>query len=221
MSLQTVINLAESLQINRRRVVGIQYTRNEIVRVSETPTRNPWRFTVKVSAPIPYEDARAVIEQIDITDRSDPETITFSASGLSYLFGYQGSMSATNLSDLTVSSFTGTTLVLGNLPDTGAASIPASVIFKKGDFIQVTNHPYPFTITSDVVRGSESTVSLPIHRPNFISESVVGNSVNVGNAVEFQMLCRNMPTYTIVRGGRTALVQWDSDFELIEFSGAA
>lgn len=219
MSLQTVLNMAESITLNRRRAVGIQYTRNEIARVSVTPTRNPWRLTVKVTAPMRYEDARSVIEQIDITDRSDPETIVFSSAD--YLFGYQGSMNATNLADLTVSSFTGTNLVLTDLPTTGAASIPASVIFKKGDFIQVANHPYPFTITSDVVRGSSSTVTLSVHRPNFISSSVVGNSVNVGNSVEWQVICTNMPTYTISPGGSNALVTWNSDFELFEYTGNA
>lgn len=219
MSLQTVLNMAESIQLNRRRAVGIQYTRNEIVRVSETPTRNPWRLTVKVSAPMRYEDARAVIEQIDITDRSDPETIVF--SNANYLFGYQGSMNTTNISDLTVSSFSGTNLVLTNLPTFGAASVEGSTLFKKGDFIQIENHPYPFTITNDVLRGSGSVVTATVHRANFISSSVAGSGVLVGNDVEWSVICTNMPTYTISPGGSTALVTWDGDFELFEYTGNA
>jgi hypothetical protein len=220
MSLQSIINIAESIEINRRRIVGIQFTRNEIVRVSETPGRNPWRMTVKVSAALPYEQTRSLIEQIDATDRSDPETIKFNQNpGLSYLFGYQGSMNTTNINTLTVASFTGTNLVLGNLPTSGAASIAGSTIFRSGDFIQIKDFPFPFTVRNDVLRGTSSTVTVSVHRPNFIAASVVGKGINVGNDVEFQMLCTNMPTYTISPGGRNAIITFNGDFELYEFTG--
>jgi hypothetical protein len=220
MSLQSVINLAESIEINRRRIVGVQFTRNEIVRVSETPGRNPWRLTVQVSAPIPYENARSILEDIDRSDRSDPETITFSDNpGLDYLFAYQGTMNSTNLAALRVQSFTGTNLTLSGVPTTGATSLPGSLLFKKGDFIQVNGFPYPFTVINDVQRGTGSAVTATTHRPNFISDSLVNQGVKVGNAVEFQMICTNMPIYTLVPGGRTAMVQFNDSFQLYEFTG--
>jgi hypothetical protein len=220
MSLQSVINLAETIEINRRRVVGLQFTRNEIVRVSETPTRNPWRMTVQVSAPIPYENARRILEDIDRSDRSDPETITFSNnSGLSYLFAYQGTLNESQVDQVRVQSFTGTNLILNTLPTTGGPSLPGSLLFKKGDFVQINGQPYPFTIVNDVARGSGSTVTAQVHRPNFISDSVVNQGINVGNNVEFQMICTNMPTYTIMPGGSTAIVQFNTPFELYEFTG--
>ena len=220
MSLQSVINLAETIEINRRRVVGLQFTRNEIVRVSETPTRNPWRLTVQVSAPIPYQDARRILEDIDRSDRSDPETITFSSNpGLSYLFAYQGTLPDSQVANLRVQSFTGTNLVLTGLPTSGPTSVPGSILLKKGDFIQINGQPYPFTVVNDVVRGSGSVITATTHRPNFISDSVVNQGVKLGNDVEFQVICTNMPTYTIVPGGRNAMVQFNDTFQLYEFTG--
>jgi len=220
MSLQRILNLAESISFNRRRVIGLQYSRNEIAFRSETPTRNPWRMTVKVAAPIPYADARGIIEDLDKSDRSDVELVTFSNNAnMSFMLQYQGVMNLGQQNAITVQSFTGTNLVLGGLPDSGGAAVPEAVIFKKGDFIQIEDKPYPFTVENDVVRGSGSTVTVVTHRPNFFASSVVGSNILLGNRVNFQVICTNMPTYTLSPGGRNAIVTFDSDFELYEFTG--
>ena len=44
--LQTIIDKCNGLNIDRRKMVGIQYTRNESPRTSQTPTFNPWRFVL-------------------------------------------------------------------------------------------------------------------------------------------------------------------------------
>jgi hypothetical protein len=217
--LQTIINSAESISFNRRRMIGIQYTRSQIARTGETPTRNPWRMNVKVSRPFQYADARALIEQIDHSDRNTPEIITFSNNpNLSYLCAYQGALNKTQLSALAVNSFTGNQLVLTNL-----TTIPVgSVMFKAGDFIQIgegVNYPYPFTVVNNVVRTVDNTVTVTVHRGNFISDSVVGQPIQVGNSVSWAMLCVNMPTYTMTRGGTTALINFDTDFQLYEYTG--
>jgi len=48
--LQTIIDNCNGMQINRRKVVGIQITRNEIPRVSTTPTKNPWKFSLDMTS---------------------------------------------------------------------------------------------------------------------------------------------------------------------------
>jgi hypothetical protein len=215
MSLQTIINHAETISINKRKTAGIQYTRSQIVRVSETTTRNPWRFTVKVARVFDYAQARALIETIDTLDRINPEIISFSDNAnLSYMFAYQGEATTEQLAALEVYSFEGNQLLLDNL--TTIAN--GTVVFKKGDIIQIENYPYPFTITANVVKSS-STITVPVHRANFISDAVANANVVVGNAVNFQMICINMPTYTLSPGGGSALVSWDSDFEMYEFTG--
>jgi hypothetical protein len=214
--LQDIINYATSLQISRRRIVGIQYTRNQIARVGETPGRNPWKFSVKVDRPIQYSVARALTEELDRLDRSLPQTISFSGNPkLNWMWAYQGKMTTAQINAITISSFNGNNLIITNL---GSVAL-GTVMFEPGDVLQVAGQAYPFTVTAQVVRTSAANQTLVVHRGNFISDSVAGLGIVVGNGVNFYMLCTNMPTYTIIRGGINGLVQFDSSFELFEYTG--
>jgi hypothetical protein len=217
MSLQTIINYAESITINRRKVAGIQFTRNQIARVSSLVTRNPWRFTVKMPALLKYSESRELIETLDKIDRITPQQITFSdVPGQSFMFAYQGAMNATQRAAVTITSFVGKTLTVEVSPTLGTGA----VIFKAGDVIQIAGYPYPFSVESQVVKASGTTAAVvTVHRGNFFDtteDPVVGLTLVYGNAVTFNMLCTNMPTYTIIPG---PYVQFDSDFELYEFTG--
>ena len=225
--LQTIVNFCNGLQINRRKVVGIQFTRNELPRVSETPTYNPWRFTLDMPTSFRYSDARALIEQIDNLDRTTPQIITFSDHpSLSWIFRYQGSLSSTQLNAIRVNSFIGDQLVLQNLP-----TIPSTrVLFEPNDLIQIGNYTFPFTSTTRVLRGSAGTVTVTTNRPNIISGSVGSAGITVGNTCKFYMFCPNMPTYKLIPGGQlmsngsvynNALIEWSDSFQLYEWVATA
>lgn len=218
MAIQEIINISDSIEFNRRKSVGLQFSRSEIPKISETPTRNPWRLKVNVSAIIPYANARALIESIDNVDRRSNETITFSNnSNLSWVCAYRGQMTAGDIAGLTVSGFSGNQLVLAGLPTTPAFPT-TNYLFRAGDFIQIAGFPHPFTVVNDVLRGSGSTVTITTHRPNFITTSVVGLGISVGNNVQFKMICTNMPTYSIISG---KFVKFNDSFQLYEDTGAA
>ena len=216
MSLQTIINYAESITINRRKVAGIQFTRNQIARVSSLVTRNPWRFTVKMPALLNYAESRGLIETLDKIDRITPQEITFSSvPGQSFMFAYQGDMNATQRAAVSIASFSGKTLTLNVSATLGLGA----TIFEAGDVIQIAGYPYPFSVESKVVKAAGSTVSVTVHRGNFFDpteDPVTGLTLVYGNAVRFNMLCTNMPTYTIIPG---PYVQFNSDFELYGFTG--
>jgi hypothetical protein len=222
MSLQSIISMSETITFDRRKVLGIQYTRNEIPKINETVTRNPWKFEVTVSTMMVYQDVRSLLEEIDRLDRRYPEVVSFSPStgastGLGYMLAYQGDLASTQTNSITVQSFTGTTLVLNNLPSVSTATY----IFKKGDFIQVANFPHPFTTIYDVQRGSDSSVTVTTHRPAFgsMNTATVGNTILVGNDVQFKVFCNNMPVYKFNPGGSSALVTWSGPFILYEYTG--
>jgi hypothetical protein len=218
MALQELINIATSVEFNRRKSLGVQFTRSEIPKVSETPTRNPWRMNVQVDALIPYANVRAILEGIDTLDRKTAEVITFSNNAkLSWLCAYQGQMSSGQQGSVTVTSFTGNQLVLTNLPSTPAFP-SGNYLFKAGDFIKIGANPYAFTVVSDVLRGSGASVTVTTHRPNFISSSLIGQGLSFGNNVSFKMLCINMPTYTVVAG---KFIKFNDAFQLYEDTGAA
>lgn len=225
--LQTIIDNCNGIGINRRKVVGIQITRNEIPRVSLTPTRQPWRFTLDMPSSFRYNEARSLIEALDTMDRVTPEIITFSNNPcINWIFRYQGSLNQSQINNITVTSFTGNQLVLGNLPAVGAGT----VMFQPNDLIQIGTHTFPFTSTTQVLRGIGSTVTITTNRPNIISTSVIGDGITVGSACDFYMFCPNMPTYKLIPGGyvrsgnttiNNAYIEFSDSFELYEYVGTA
>ena len=229
--LQTILNYCNSLEINRRKMVGIQYTRNEIPRVSATPTLNPWRMTLEIPSKFKYYQARDLMETLDTLDRITPQIITFSdLPQLNWIFRYQGAMSTAQLNTITVTSFIGNQLTL-NVSGITAAS--TAVLFEKNDLIQIGSlgvHPYPFTSTTQVLRGSGSTVVVTTNRPNILTGTLTGLGIIVGNPCQFTMFCPNMPTYVLKPGGQAmsgrtlinnAYLEFSEPFELYEWVGAA
>jgi len=197
MSLQTIINHAETLEIDRRRVVGVQYTRSETAKTSETPTRNPWKFTITLPAALQYGENRALLEAIDQLDKSVPEIISFNAgttsmvqgntqwvgktasAGLGYLFAYQGGVLNIDgtpnyaiLNATTVTNFVGNQLTLTLPPKTITGG---EVIFRAGDFIQIQGFPFPFTVRYDVVSqaNTQQQITVTTHRPNWIGTATI------------------------------------------------
>ena len=225
--LQTIINKANGLTIDRRKVVGVQITNNEIPRTSLTPTTQPWRFVLDMPASLYYYNNRNLLEALDTLDRYQPELVTFSDNAcLSWIFRYQGSMNSTQINNMTVTSFTGNQLVLGGLP----AIASTRVLFEPNDLIQIGSHTYPFTSTTRIVRGTGTSVTITTNRPNIISTSVVGDGITVGNDCEFYMFCPNMPTYKLIPGGyvrgtnatlNNALIEFSDSFTLYEWTGTA
>lgn len=225
--LQTIIDNCNGIQIDRRQMVGIQYTRNESPRTSLTPTFNPWRFILDMPSSLRYSEARALLEELDTLDRFVPQVITFGNNPcLSWIFKYQGSLSNTQLSSISVQSFVGDQLVLQNLPTVSANR----VLFEKNDLIQIGNYTFPFTSQTQVLRGTGSTVTVTTNRPNIITGVVAGNKITVGNKCKFYMFCPNMPTYKLIPGGavisngvvtNNALIEFSDSFNLFEWVATA
>ena len=229
--LQTIINASNGLLIDRRKVVGIQFTRNEIPRVSQTPTKNPWKFTLDVPNSFRYSEGRALMEALDTLDRITPQVVTFSnLAAFNWMFRYQGAMTSGQLATVTVTSWVGSTLTL-NVSGITAAS--TAVIFEPNDLIQIgasSQYPYPFTSTTQVLRGSGSTVTVTTSRPNILTGNLVGKGIIVGNTCQFNMFCPNMPTYKLIVGGylgngatttNNALLEFSDSFQLYEYVGTA
>ena len=225
--LQTILDNCNTIKFNRRNVVGTQFTRNEIPRISQTPTKNPWKITVEMPNSFRYSDARALMEELDTLDTFTNQEITFSNNAkLSWIFRYQGSLTGGQISGLTVTTYIGNQLVLGGLPGVGAGT----TLFKKNDLIQINTFPYPFTSQTDVLRGGGGTVTVTTSRPNIISSSVTGSGLTVGNDCTFNVFCPNMPVYKLIPGGwqiasgittNNAYIEWSDNFYMYEFVGEA
>ena len=221
MSIQSIINSAQQIEIDRRRMVGQTMSRSQRIKTSERSTAQPWKIKVTPPAQIPWTTGRVIAETIDAGDRVTEYEISLNNnSGMNYITAYQGDMRQVQISDLVVNSTSTSTLVIGTLPGIGSSGLrggisTASILFAVGDIIQPANSRYPYTVTATVRRGSDTTVSVPLNRPVITSEGITLTSagVKVGNSCTWRMVVTAMPTYSLIYGQR---MQYNGDFELIE-----
>ena len=215
MSLQTIINNASAITIDRRKVGGYTISRSGRVKVASIASNVPWQFRVKMHDGLTYSANRYVLESIDYNDRVIKSTINIGSSntGLAYLTQYKGDLNSTAINSITVANANVLTLTL-DVSNTGVGS--GTVLFQPGDYLQLGGaYKYPYTVTSQVTRGGSSTVNVPINRP-FIEQSgytTVGANIVVGSAVTWNVLVTRRPSYTVVPYDRIA---WNGEFELIE-----
>lgn len=208
MSFQTIFNIQQTMAVNNRRMVGQQISRGGQVRVAQYLTAVPWVFTVMPHNYLYYPQARDIIQAIDNKDRELPETITFNNDNLSWFTAYQGDLTTGQANALTLASVppaNSTTITVGNLPSVSTTA----VVFAPGDFLQLGI--YSYKVTTQVLRGSGSTVSVTLHRP-VIGTPSTGTLTAVGVYCTFYMLAESCPTYTLNPMTNGAFVQWDSAF---------
>lgn len=213
MSFQTILDIHQTVSVNNRRTVGQQVSRSGQVRVAQYLTSVPWVFTVVPHNYLYYPQVRAVIQSIDNADRENPQLISFAAQNLQWFTRYQGELTPLQAAALTLASTPATnsqTLTIGNLPSVASST----VVFKAGDFLQLGY--YPYKVTADVLRGSASTISVPIHRP-VIGTPSTGTLTAVGEAVSFRVLAEQCPTYTLTPMTDGAFVGWDGAFVFREY----
>jgi hypothetical protein len=214
MSIQTIIDNATYIKFGRTKTAGQTISRSGRVLTSARPTSQPFNFEVGMHDALKYSDNRALIEEIDRLDITTEETIDIGTTNtsLNYITAYKGSLSAANIAQITVTSGSGTSLVLNS---TGVSGSPSGTAFKKGDFIQLdSSYRYPYRITADVTYNS-SAMTIPLHRP-FITQAgytVSGKGINVGSAVEFRVKMLDKPEYRVYPHD---LLAFDSAFSLIE-----
>ena len=205
---QDIFEIQQSMTVNNRRTVGQQVSRSGQMRVAQYLTAVPWVFTVTPHNYLAYATSRDIIQTIDNLDRQLPETIVFNSANLSWFTAYQGQLTTVQVNALTLAAIPAAnsqTISVGNLP-----AVPSSrFVFKAGDFLQLGN--YSYKVTSDVLRGVDTTVSVNLHRP-VIGNVFTGTLSGVGNACEFRVLAEKCPTYTLTPYPESALVNWDDAF---------
>lgn len=216
MSLQTLINKAQQIEFDRGRIISTTISRSQRLKTAERNATQPWRWTVTPPASLTYSDNRSLIELIDYYDRDTEYTIQLgTTSSQAYLVKYQGELDSSQRSAITINTFTNQTLQLTNLPAIGGSITSSTVILKTGDFVQPNNSRYPYTVISDVLRGSGSVVTATVHRSLITSEGInpAGQSVKFGVDVSWRFVVLGKPTYSAVPYNR---LQFNGDFVLME-----
>lgn len=209
MSIQTVIDQAQQIEFDRKRMVAQTFSRSQRIKTSERGSAQPYRVKVTPPGMLPWTASRAMIEVITSADRVDEATINFSHIG--YIVGYQGRATQAQLNAMTISAVNTSSLVLTTLPSVSTST----VLFQPGDVIQPENSRYPYHVTATVTRGASTQTTVPLSRSVLTSEGItlVGNNILVGNSCTWRMVVTGLPTYKIVPHG---MVQFTGDFELVE-----
>jgi hypothetical protein len=198
---QYVFNNAESISINKRRVIGSTLTRDQTLRTTSRGGQT-WRFDVKLPDGIRWSDARQYIEKMEYLDRTTVGTVQINNSGYnSWLTPYQGN--AANSAAITASwTQGGTTITL-----TGGQAA-SGYNFRAGDYVQLKSTGRVYSVVADVAYNS-NTVTL--HRP-IIDASSSGTLV-VGSNVTWSVLCYEFPDWTIFARDQ---VSWSGSFVFYE-----
>lgn len=215
MSLQSIINSAQSIEISRPALVASSLSRSGRLITGARNWVKPWNFKVVPKPLWPIAQARPVIEDLMNNDRHTEQTISLGqTSGGTWTVQYLGSAPVTNnvVNTITMVSAVGTSFVIGNL--TGLTN--GQTIFKAGDIIQPVGHRYPYVVRSDVVFQTGDTTKTFLVNRGYLPQTnytVAGQGIAVGTGVTWRVKLTKLPSYRYVSG---QLVEFTDDFEIIE-----
>jgi len=223
MSLNTILEVSESIAINDQKLVGQVLSRNQRISTSELLTVQPFEFTMNPMKYLLYSQNRDLLSSLRVADKATEQYLNFTNIGWLNYVAYQGDMTLGEIAACQwQTSSANQTLVLGSLPSISATDY----IVKVGDFCQVGR--YAYIATANVQRGGGSTVNIPVHR-NLIDalvspiDAVIGQygttislGGNIYTGVTFPIILREYPTYTLVPMTNDSFISWNGPFVAIE-----
>lgn len=223
MSLNTILQVSESIAINDQKLVGQVLSRNQRISTSELLTVQPFEFTMNPMKYLLYSQNRDLLSSLRVADKATEQYLNFTNIGWLNYVAYQGDMTSGQIAACQwQTSSANKTLVLGSLPTISSGSY----IVREGDFCQVGR--YTYIATADVQRGGGSTVNIPVHR-NLIDtlaspvNAVIGQygtTISLGGTsytgVTFPVILREYPTYTLVPMTNDSFISWNGPFVAIE-----
>ena len=217
MSLQTIIDNATYLEINKQKVAATSVSRSGRILTAERVNAIPYRFKVGMHSGLTYSDNRDLVEALDALDTIVSSNVDIGASNtnLNYITSYQGSANTSQVNQLVMSSTGTANLVI----DTSSVSgTPGGNLFVVGDVIQPAGdtgtYKYPYNVTSNVAWNA-SSVTVPVHRPVLAQDGVALTSggVRVGTNCRYHLKLVKKPKTRVLPHNRLGFTE---DFELVE-----
>jgi len=221
--LQTILSISESVGINDQRFVGQTVSRNQKITTSEILTVVPFAFELKPMNYLLYSRNRGLLNSLRIPDKALTQYLNFGSTGWLNYIQYQGDMTEAQIGACQWQTLSADkVLVLGSLPSISKSKY----LFRIGDFVQVGL--YSYIVTSDVLRGEESTVNVPVHRSliDALTSTVAcvagefGTTVSMGGTnytgVTFPVVLRDYPQYTLMPITNDSFINWSGSFKAFE-----
>ena len=143
MSIQSIVNTATKINIDRRRVVGQILSRSQRIKTAERASAQPWKITVSPAPIYAWDTARPLVEYIMKDDKNTEVVVNLANNPkMSYLTEYQGGLSQQQMNATTVTNFTGTALTLSNLPSIGSVINTYNRVVSAASFANATSILY-------------------------------------------------------------------------------
>lgn len=202
MSFQWIIDRAETISINRKKVVAATTSRDGTVR-QVSRGGQVWRFDVKLPDGIAWRDLRQYISQAEALDRVSTATISLNHQGFDWIYEYQGN--SANYTGFVATITQGSS----NITLTTSPTTSSGYKFRAGDFIQLGSSGKVYTVAADVAYTS-NTVTL--HRP-VLDSSATGVSLRVAENCSWTVICTNFPDWTLFARNQ---VSWSGAFTFVE-----
>lgn len=224
MGLTDILAISETVGINDQRFIGQSVSRNQRITTSEILTVVPFVFELRPMNYLLYSKNRNLLSEIRVKDKALEQFLNFGSTGWKNYIQYQGDMTEAQIGACQwQTSSSNKNLVLGNLPSIAATKY----IVKAGDFCQVGR--YAYIATASVMRGTNTTVTIPVHRSliatfgspinavigEFGSTQTLGGVSYTG--VTFPVILREYPTYSLVPMTNDSFIQWSGMFKAMEY----
>lgn len=207
-SLQTIIDTAQKIVFDRRKVVGQTISRSQRIKSAKRNSANPLALTVTPSAYFNYATARDLVEGVMLNDRYTEFTVKLgNTTRTAYLNEYRGALSLSAAKAMTINTFTLATVVVNTTATNG------TVVLKAGDWIQPFWSRYPYIVTADAAsNGTVATAT--VHRNLITSEATtVTGAILLGTDTTMRVIITDLPTYEV---GLYKQLSWSNDFTLVE-----
>jgi len=202
MSFQWIIDKAETISINTKRMVATTTARDGTVRAVSRGGQ-VWRFDVKVPDGITWTELRQYISQAEQLDRVSTATISLSATGQNWLYKYQGD--SVNKTGFVATIVQGSpTITLTTSPTTSSG-----FKFRAGDYIQLGSSGKVYRVAADVAFNSNSVT---LHRP-VLDASAASVALRVAENCTWTVLCTQFPEWTLFARDQ---VSWAGSFVFTE-----
>jgi len=222
-TLNDILAIAEQVTIMDQRLIGQVISRNQKISTSEIVGVVPFEFDMKPMNYLLYSQSRNLLANLRYYDKGLEQYLNFGSTGWNNYIAYQGDMTSVQISSCQWQTASANKiLVLGNLPTISSTAY----IVKAGDFCQVDR--YSYIATQDVLRGSGSTVNIPVHR-NLLTpvttpiNAVIGQygtTVSMGGntytGITFAVILKNYPTYTLIPMTNDSFISWTGMFKAFE-----
>jgi len=170
-----------------------------------------------------YSQSRSLLSILRTNDRQLEQYLNFGSTGWLNYIAYQGDMSSAQIGACQFqTSSANKTIVLGSLPSIASSAY----IVKTGDFLQINR--YAYIATANVLRGTSSTVSIPVHRtilttltsPMSAVIGQYGTTQSLGGetytGTTFPVILQDYPTYTLVPMTNDSFIAWNGTFKAFE-----